>query len=75
MRTSEEIWQEEQELWEKTNGGSMVDHIHHAIRKSMEEAIREAAEVAKSTSTCTVWNCEGESVDKQSILNLLNQIK
>ena len=45
----------------------------------MKEAIRQALELAsekaKTNYDCTVWNCQGESINKQSIMNVMDKIK
>jgi len=54
---------------------SDFDWLVNLIKEAQIEAIKECAEIATTAHTCAVWNCEGESVDKQSILKLIDQIK
>lgn len=51
------------------------DDAIKAINQAREEVIRECAEIAQTTNKCSVWNCEGESVNKSSILNLIKEIQ
>lgn len=34
-----------------------------------------AAENAKTDKSCKVWNCEGQFIDKQSIVDTINKIE
>lgn len=66
-------WKDWQEAKDETIG--IADwSINEIAKRYATEAIKadreRVADNAKTTRSCSVWNCEGESVDKESILNL-----
>lgn len=49
---------------------SVVDRVGRLYATAVaEDALKRAAERAQTTSSCDNWNCQGESVNKQSILS------
>lgn len=64
-------------VFEDTESGSFID-IESAFDEVAKtyaeqiatEALRIAAEQARTTGSCQIWNCEGERVDKPSITSV-----
>ena len=73
MRTAAEIIQ--QVFDESPHDAELKSLYEKAINKAREEAIRECAEVAETKNISRNPYEEYNVVDKQSILNLINQIK
>jgi len=66
MKTPEE-WNK-QLAWTTDSNCYVIKQIQ---TEAWNEAIRAAAENARSMADCPNFNCHGESVDKDSILKLL----
>lgn len=49
--------------------------VIRAMKEYAAQFIELAAEQAEITDSCTNWNCQGESVNKESILKIKEQIK
>lgn len=69
MKTAEEIYTEwfggESHTTRRSPSKRNVIAAMEEYAQSVAEDLRERiAENARTTSSCTVWNCEGESVDK-----------
>lgn len=65
MKRIEEIYEEHECSKRRDILDAMEAYALEAVKADREDA----AEKAKTTCTCSVWNCEGESVDKKSITN------
>lgn len=69
--TAEEFWEKEYE----EHGISLCNIIHVQCimvafaQYHVEKALKEASEKAYTNDTCSVWNCEGDSINKESIIN------
>jgi len=53
----------------------MADKVELANSQTtihLKKLIKEVKEKVRTTSNCTNWNCQGESIDKQSIDQVLN---
>ncbi|MDV3583424.1 hypothetical protein CMU85_18145 [Elizabethkingia anophelis] len=56
---------------------TQIENYHKEIaqlyaREVAQASLEKAAENAKTSNSCKVWNCEGESIDKDSITNSNN---
>lgn len=70
MKTAEEYYTEFIRL-----EGTNRDDFILLINEARKETIEECAKIARTNNNCTVWNCEGESINKHQILSLINELK
>ncbi|MCT4088836.1 hypothetical protein HZP82_15765 [Elizabethkingia anophelis] len=54
-------------------GDTIIDKVVHRYAREVAKAsLQKAAENAKTYDNCKVWNCEGQSVNIESIVNSNN---